>query len=75
MANPDYASAIALAYRMTTEPDTYSAFKSAMLSGSSEFASWLSKNGVPQELADKLSTQTGGELSATLGDVLCEEFW
>ena len=75
MTEQELSACVELACKLNNDPEVYDSFQAAMVSNPGEFASWLSNNGVPLALAEKLSTQTGDELAKTVGDVLTERFW
>ena len=75
MKSSDYAACVDLTCRMNSDPATFSAFQTAMSKGGTAFGDWLHANGVPQDLANEVSSQTGDELFKTVGAAICGRFW
>ena len=75
MNSNDYAACVDLTCRMNNDPATFQGFQTAMGKGAVAFGEWLHANGVPKELADEVSRQTGDELFKTVGAAICGRFW
>lgn len=70
-----FASCIELACKLNTDNQLYAEFQNAMNEGGTVFSTWLTNNGVPAEIANKVATQSGAALFQTVGEVVCERFW
>ena len=71
----DYSGCIKLMCKMENDPATYQAFQNAMTTGGATFVQWLSSNGVPQDIAEKIANSSGTDLYEVAGEVVCNRFW
>lgn len=75
MTNEQFDSCLALMKSMNDDQSVYESFRAAMQKGGNDFASWMSSNGVPEDLAKALANASSEGLATLIGDQITEKFW